>query len=69
MGVHCYCDSGDVIYCGNGLLAIHAATAGEKTIRLPEVCRLKDMTTGQIYTTDRLVLTCKEYETKLFYQS
>ncbi len=67
VGIHCYCDTGDVIYCGNGLLAIHAATAGEKTVHLPKTCAVKDMNTGAEQTTDTLVLTCKQYETKLFY--
>jgi hypothetical protein len=51
-GAHCYIDTGDVIYCGNGMLAIHAATAGKKEICLP--C-------GSTITTD-----CKQYETKIF---
>ena len=67
LGAHCYCDTGDVIYCGNGLLAIHAATAGEKTIRLPEVCILTDMDTGAEQTTDTLQIVCKQFETKLFW--
>ena len=66
IGAHCYCDTGDVIYCGNGLLAIHAATAGEKTINLPRVCKLQDLTTGETQTTHRLLTTCQEFETKLF---
>ncbi|MBQ7541676.1 MAG: hypothetical protein IJT44_05230 [Clostridia bacterium] len=33
-GVHIYCDSGDVFYANAQFYAIHATTAGEKTIRL-----------------------------------
>ncbi|MBQ8894384.1 MAG: hypothetical protein IJ043_08260 [Clostridia bacterium] len=35
-GAWCYCESGDVVYQGRGYLCIHAATAGEKTVRTPQ---------------------------------
>ena len=66
LGMHCYCDTGDVIYCGNGLLAIHAATAGEKTIRLPQTCRCTELYGDGVYETDTLLVACRQYETKLF---
>lgn len=66
MGMHCYCDTGDVIYCGNGLLCIHAATAGEKTIRLPKVYTCRDIYSGETEKTDTLQVNCCLHETKLF---
>lgn len=67
LGAHCYCDTGDVIYCGNGLLAIHAATEGEKTIRLPKAFACKDLDTGAEETTDTLKMYCQQYETKWYW--
>jgi hypothetical protein len=67
IGAHCYCDTGDVIYRGNGLLAIHAKTEGEKTIRLPAISKIKDLQTGAEQTTDTVKLYCRQYETKMFY--
>ena len=66
LGIHCYCDTGDVIYCGNGLLAIHALEAGEKTIHLPKKCHCKDLYGDGVWETDTLQITCNQYETKLF---
>lgn len=40
-GVHRYLDTGDVVYAGNGLLAIHAAASGRKHIRLPGPMRIE----------------------------
>ena len=51
-GIHCYCDTNDVIYCGNGMLAIHAASEGKKNIALPD---------GRIFEAE-----CEQYETKIF---
>ena len=66
LGMHCYCDTGDVIYCGNGILAIHAATAGEKTIHLPEKYRCTELYGDAVCETDILQITCRQHETKLF---
>lgn len=40
-GVHRFLDTGDVVYAGNNLLAIHASTAGCKQIRLPGLMRIE----------------------------
>ncbi len=66
LGVHCYCTSGDVIYCGNGMLAIHAATAGEKIIRLPEKSRCTELFGNLQQQTETLIFQCEQFETKLF---
>ncbi len=66
LGMHCYCDTGDVIYCGNGLLAVHTLTAGEKTIRLPRKYLCTEFYGDGVYETDTLQITCRQYETKMF---
>ena len=66
-GVHCYCDSDDVIYRGNGLLCIHSATAGEKTIKLPKTYEITPLNqTSTPFTSDKIEVEMKEFETLLF---
>ena len=38
--VHVYVDNGDVVYLGNGYLALHSSKAGKKQIQLPEKASL-----------------------------
>lgn len=45
-GAHIYSDENDVITAGNGLVGIHASSAGKKTIRLPSECDVVDAVTG-----------------------
>ena len=55
-GAHVYVESGDATYADNRYIGIHAATAGEKTIRLPpgsESLRVKDAITGQDLTVEK----------------
>ncbi len=62
-----YTDSGDVLYAGNGFLAVHAASAGEKRLKLPGKMRLKRCIDGpEIYEGDALTLTMRRHETLLF---
>ena len=56
----------DVIYAGNGFAALHATSAGIRTLHLPKVFRCTDTLTGKEYVTDRLSLPYDQYETKLF---
>ncbi len=66
-GVHCYCDSGDVIYHGNGYLCIHSATAGKKTITLPHIAEITPITpTSTSFTSDKIEVEMKEFETLIF---
>ena len=66
-GVHCYCDSGDVVYHGNGLLCIHAATAGKKTITLPETAEITPIAPGgEAFTALSFVAELEEFETRLY---
>ena len=66
-GVHCYCDSGDVVYRGNGLLCIHSATAGLKVIKLPNICDIAPLNgTAKTFTSNKIELEMKEFETLYF---
>lgn len=47
-GAHIYLDSDDITIAGNGIIAVHATSDGEKVLRLPRVCTLKDAFSGQI---------------------
>jgi hypothetical protein len=46
-GVHIYCDTDDVISGTSGFVSIHAASAGLKTLVLPEAATLRDLITDQ----------------------
>lgn len=66
-GVHCYCESGDVVYHGNGYLAIHAATEGKKVIQLPNKSRIVPLNEkGETVISDRFEIEMREYETLMF---
>ena len=67
-GAHCYIDTNDVIYSGNGFLGIHASSDGEKNIRLPERFSVRQLLGGDMYAenTDSIRLYMKKYETVLF---
>lgn len=66
-GVHCYCSTGDVIYHGNGYLAIHAATDGRKSIKLPCVMKVTPLDLDYpICSTDTIEVTMKQFETLMF---
>ena len=67
-GVHTYIESGDVIYVGNGYVGIHAATAGQKTICLPQKCRISTIFGSNVHedSTDSISFGLAQYETALF---
>ena len=46
-GVHVYVDTGDQVIGRAGLLAVHAASSGERTVRLPGSARVTDAFTGR----------------------
>ena len=66
-GVHLYENTGDVVYAGNGYVGIHAATAGEKALKLPKAMLAMPVfgaeTDGEI--TDTLTFSLEQYETAL----
>jgi len=45
-GVHLYVDSGDQVWANGSLLAVHALTAGDKRVRLPEAADVRDAQSG-----------------------
>ena len=67
-GAHVYCDTNDVISACPGFVSIHASSAGEKTVHLPEKVTVTDLVTGEELgpPTDRLVLGMEKGETRLF---
>ncbi len=47
-GAHVYCETGDAFYTDGQYLALHAATDGEKAIRLPRPQRVTDVISGEL---------------------
>jgi len=67
LGVHCYIESGDVIYSGSGYLAIHALTKGQKTVILPRTAQITPLDkSGSSFFGDRIDISMKTYETQIF---
>ena len=66
---HCYTEDEDVVYVGNGYLALHSAVGGLKTIRLPRICKVSCVFGAeyQSETTDIVTFTLQENATALFY--
>ena len=46
-GVHLYDEAGDVVYASRGLVAIHYASSGPRTLRFPPGKRIRDPWTGR----------------------
>ena len=67
-GVHIYSDNGDVLFAGNGFLTFHAASAGEKTIRLPEESTVSDLFSGSAVLKQGKCFSFKAklHETRIF---
>jgi hypothetical protein len=67
-GVHIYSEDGDVLYAGHGLLAVHAATSGEKTLALPRRTEIREFFGDRIVgrDTDRIHVNLKIGETVVF---
>lgn len=68
-GAHVYCDSDDSVYTDDQYLALHAASAGEKTVRLRTPRRVTDLLGGGLIAerTDTVRRTLRRGET-LFVQ-
>ena len=66
-GLHCYTEEKDVVYVGNGVVALHCATLGEKKIKLPCPCRVTPLLgmEGGTQVTDLIILPMKQYGTVL----
>ena len=67
-GVHLFADAGEVVYFGEGYIALHSDKGGEKVLTLPAPCRVSAIF-GADYpetTTDEIRFTLKENDTALF---
>ncbi len=67
-GVHCYNDNGNVIYCGNGYLGVHAVSDGDIEIRLPAKYIVKSLLGTEFSSeeTDIFHIFMKQYDTAVF---
>ncbi|MEI7835093.1 MAG: hypothetical protein WCK05_01625, partial [Planctomycetota bacterium] len=66
-GVHVYSDAGDQVFAGPGLLAVHAAFDGQRTIRLPSRRPIRDAFTGEVFPpADEVALTMRRGETRVW---
>lgn len=65
--VHIFGNHNDVVYAGNGWLAIHGRQAGKRTIQLPGKWKLTNVRTNQKLIADkRLLVDLEEGETILY---
>lgn len=67
-GVHCYNTDGCVVYCGNGILAVHTVSDGEIKITFPKKYKIKPITGTELAEckTDSLLLNAPKHTTLLF---
>lgn len=68
-GVHIFLDTDDIVLSGNSMLAIHAASSGEKHVKLPFKATVSDALTGEVLKeqTDIFDLNMKKGETRLLW--
>ena len=67
-GVHIYTDESDVVYAGNGYVALHSKVGGKKAIRLPKAYTITPVFGADIQkqTAELLEFMLKENGTALF---
>jgi len=67
-GIHFYTEENDVVYVGNGYVALHSACGGEKTLRLPRAYGITAVYGASVSAqrTSLLTFTIKENATALF---
>lgn len=67
-GVHCYNAKDNIIYCGEGFIAVHAVRDGEIEISLPQKYTVKPLFGADIpeCETDTVRLTMEKYGTAVF---
>ncbi|MBQ9545386.1 MAG: hypothetical protein IJV00_09705 [Clostridia bacterium] len=63
LGARCWCDSGEVVYAGNGWLCVHAASEGEKTVRLPDKFHVVPLYGSDSFDGDRIKVKMQKHET------
>ena len=67
--VHCYNEEENVVYCGDGFLAIHAVNDGRTKIKLPEKFKVKNLfgdVQAEENETDEITFTAEKYHTYIF---
>ena len=66
-GAHVYCDSGDAVWIGAHYAALHAASAGEKVMKLPRRRTLKPLfPAGEAFAADAVTVEMQLGETRLW---
>ena len=67
-GVHLYSETDDVVYAGNGYVALHAKTGGEKHLSLPTTCRVTPLFGADIpeQVGDHIHFPLEQFATALF---
>lgn len=66
-GAHCYCDSGDAVWIGRHYAGIHAASDGDKVLKLPGRRVWKPLfPAGDAFTADRVEVKLQLGETRLW---
>ena len=68
-GIHCWAAPGDVLYASAHWVVLHAATAGEKTIYLPDTAQIREVCASAdspTFSASHITLSMKQYETRLF---
>ena len=67
-GAHAYLRSDDFVMADSGIVAVHAASEGEKVLALPETCVLRDALSGAEVAPSgkRLRLQMRQGETRVF---
>lgn len=66
-GVHCYSETGDIVWASQELLAVSVKEAGTRTIHLPKPHRIRNLWSGEVLAEQaaRLDVNLGEYETLL----
>jgi beta-galactosidase len=67
-GAWIFCESDDVIYCGNGFLGVHTVCEGETKVVLPHKMKIRPFGTTQEGETEAefITFTAPKHTTKLF---
>ena len=67
-GVHLYSDEGDVVYLGEGYIALHSDKGGEKLLTLPSMCKICPVFGAEIpaQITQTIRFTLEANDTALF---
>ena len=67
-GVHVFIDGDDNLYASRDVVSIHANHAGRKTIRLPQICDVVDVFSGEVVAreTNSFEITMDAFETRVF---